>query len=92
MALTVNDISAVDGQNQMYANRAGSRKTTITPFSEVLKQQEKNITASEAAAAKENISSKDASPQKADNISTGNTSVGNIAETKGTTGTIWRLL
>lgn len=87
VALTVNDISAVDGRNQVYANRAGSRKTTITPFSEVLKQQEKNIAASEAAAAKENISSKDTSSQKADNISMGNTSVGNIAETKGTTGT-----
>ena len=39
VALTVNDISTVDGQNPSYANRAGSRKTTITPFSEVLKQQ-----------------------------------------------------
>ncbi|MCI8363605.1 MAG: lytic transglycosylase domain-containing protein [Eubacterium sp.] len=69
----------------MYANRAGNRKTTITPFSEVLKQQEKNITASEAAktaAEKENISSKDTSSQKAESIS-----AGNVAETKGTTGT-----
>lgn len=80
VALTVNDISAVDGQNQMYANRAGSRKTTITPFSEVLKQQEKNLSSSEAAgtaSAKENSSS-----QKAEHIP-----AGNVAETKGTTGT-----
>lgn len=85
VALTVNDISAVDGQNQMYANRAGSRKTTITPFSEVLKQQEKNLAASEAAgtaSAKENSSS-----QKAEHIPAGNISAGNVAETKGTTGT-----
>lgn len=85
VALTVKDISAVDGQNSMYANRAGSRKTTITPFSEVLKQQEKNLNASEAAktaASKENISSEKTTSQKAEN-----TSVGNVAETKGTTGT-----
>lgn len=85
VALTVNDISAVDGQNQMYANRAGSRKTTITPFSEVLKQQEKSLAASEAAgtaSAKENSSS-----QKAEHIPAGNISAGNVAETKGTTGT-----
>ncbi len=84
VALTVNDISAVDGQNPGYANRAGSRKTTITPFSEVLKQQEKNLNASEAAksAAKENISTEKTFSQKAEN-----TSVGNVAETKGTTGT-----
>lgn len=85
VALTVNDISAVDGQNPSYANRAGSRKTTITPFSEVLKQQEKNLNASEAAktaAAKENISTEKTFSQKAEN-----TSVGNVAETKGTTGT-----
>lgn len=85
MALTVKDISAVDGQNSMYANRAGSRKTTITPFSEVLKQQEKNLNASEAAktaASKENMSSEKTTSQKAEN-----TSVGNVAETKGTTGT-----
>ena len=85
MALTVKDISAVDGQNSMYANRAGSRKTTITPFSEVLKQQEKILNASEAAktaASKENISSEKTTSQKAEN-----TSVGNVAETKGTTGT-----
>ncbi len=85
VALTVNDISAVDGQNSIYANRAGSRKTTITPFSEVLKQQEKNLNASEAAktaGVKENISTEKTSSQKAENISTGN-----IAETKGTTGT-----
>lgn len=83
VALTVNDISTVDGQNSMYANRAGSRKTTITPFSEVLKQQEKNINASEAvktAATKENISTEKTSSQKA-------TSAANVAETKGTTGT-----
>ncbi len=69
----------------MYANRAGSRKTTITPFSEVLKQQEKNLNASEAAktaASKENMSSEKTTSQKAEN-----TSVGNVAETKGTTGT-----
>ncbi len=85
VALTVKDISAVDGQNSMYANRAGSRKTTITPFSEVLKQQEKNLNASEAAktaASKENMSSEKTTSQKAEN-----TSVGNVAETKGTTGT-----
>ncbi len=85
VALTVKDISAVDGQNSMYANRAGSRKTTITPFSEVLKQQEKILNASEAAktaASKENISSEKTTSQKAEN-----TSVGNVAETKGTTGT-----
>ncbi len=83
VALTVNDISTVDGQNPSYANRAGSRKTTITPFSEVLKQQEKNINASEAvktAATKENISTEKTSSQKA-------TSAANVAETKGTTGT-----
>ena len=83
VALTVNDISTVDGQNPSYANRAGSRKTTITPFSEVLKQQEKNINASEAvktAATKENISTEKTSSQKA-------TSAANGAETKGTTGT-----
>lgn len=75
----------MDGQNSMYANRAGSRKTTITPFSEVLKQQEKNLNASEAAktaASKENMSSEKTTSQKAEN-----TSVGNVAETKGTTGT-----
>ncbi len=85
VALTVKDISAVDGQDSMYANRAGSRKTTITPFSEVLKQQEKNLNASEAAktaASKENMSSEKTTSQKAEN-----TSVGNVAETKGTTGT-----
>lgn len=85
VALTVKDISAVDGQNSMYANRAGSRKTTITPFSEVLKQQEKNLNASEAAktaASKENMSSEKTTSQKAEN-----TSAGNVAETKGTTGT-----
>lgn len=85
VALTVKDISAVDGQNSMYANRAGSRKTTITPFSEVLKQQEKILNASEAAktaASKENMSSEKTTSQKAEN-----TSVGNVAETKGTTGT-----
>lgn len=83
VALTVNDISTVDGQNPSYANRAGSRKTTITPFSEVLKQQEKNINASEAVkteATKENISTEKTSSQKA-------TSAANVAETKGTTGT-----
>ena len=83
VALTVNYISTVDGQNPSYANRAGSRKTTITPFSEVLKQQEKNINASEAvktAATKENISTEKTSSQKA-------TSAANVAETKGTTGT-----
>lgn len=83
VALTVNDISTVDGQSPSYANRAGSRKTTITPFSEVLKQQEKNINASEAvktAATKENISTEKTSSQKA-------TSAANVAETKGTTGT-----
>ena len=83
VALTVNDISTVDGQNPSYANQAGSRKTTITPFSEVLKQQEKNINASEAvktAATKENISTEKTSSQKA-------TSAANVAETKGTTGT-----
>ncbi len=80
MALTVNDIAAVDGQNPSYANRAGSRKTTITPFSEVLKQQEKNLNVSEAS--KENISTEKTSSQKAEN-----TSAGHVAETKGTTGT-----
>ena len=69
----------------MFANRAVSIKTTITPFSEVLKQQEKILNASEAAktaASKENISSEKTTSQKAEN-----TSVGNVAETKGTTGT-----
>ena len=74
MALTINNISADSYAAGLETTKAaGQGKTTITPFSEVLKQQEKQV----------NKSKKTSSASQ-----TEKTSNGSVASTSGTTGTV----
>ncbi len=75
MALTINDISDY-GQSGSYVKRAGGTKTTITPFSDVLKQKENEVKAASPVADK--ASGEAVSAQRASNA--------DVAVTNGTTG------
>lgn len=75
MALTINDISAY-GQSDSYVKKTSGTKTTITPFSDVLKQKEKEVKAASPAA----------DQTSGEAVSTQKTSNANVAATNGTTG------
>ncbi|MCM1244867.1 MAG: lytic transglycosylase domain-containing protein [Roseburia sp.] len=80
MALTVNGISAYQ-QSEMTPQKAATGKTSITPFSDVLKYEEKQISKTAKANTAEETSSAGA-------VSTGSQTAGNVAATNGTTGTV----
>lgn len=75
MALTINDISAYE-QSDSYVKKTSGTKTTITPFSDVLKQKEKEVKAASPAA----------DQTSGEAVSTQRTSNANVAATNGTTG------
>lgn len=75
MALTINDISAY-GQSDSYVKKTSGTKTTITPFSDVLKQKEKEVKAASPVA----------DQTSGEAVSTQKTSNANVAATNGTTG------
>lgn len=74
MALTVNDISVYSQNNAYVTKEMEGGKTTITPFEDVLKQQEKVEKAASSATKNENELSRKVSNE-------------NVASTKGTVGT-----
>lgn len=76
MALTVNDISAYQ-QLGMDTKKAAKGTTSITPFSDILKYEEKQIS-KEAKAAEASSGT----------VSSGSQSAGNVSATNGTTGTV----
>lgn len=76
MALTVNDISAYQ-QLGMDTKKAAKGTTSITPFSDILKYEEKQIS-KEAKAAETSSGT----------VSSGSQSAGNVSATNGTTGTV----
>lgn len=82
MALTVNDISAY-GQLGMDTKKAAKGKTSITPFSDILKYEEKQIS-KETKAAETSFDRK----SSAGTVSAGSRATGNISVTNGTTGTV----
>lgn len=77
MALTVNDISAYQ-QSGIAAKKASKGKTSITPFSDILKYEEKQISRK----------AKTAEDSSAGTISAGNQTAGAVSVTNGTTGTV----